>query len=52
MHGPVFDGAPRSHQGLRRYLAPEGSLTFLFWMATPVGVDLDRLEIEQIHEEF
>ncbi len=50
VHGPAgLDGAGRRHQRLAGHLAAEDALAVLVRGQPPEEVDLDRLEVEQLH---
>ena len=46
----VVDRAGRGHERLPGDLAPEDALAVLVGRHAPEDVDLDRLEVEQLHE--
>ncbi len=46
----AFDGASRRHERLGGDLTPEGALALLLGVLSAVGVDLDRLEVQQLYE--
>ena len=51
----LIDGASRRHQSLREHLAAENASRPDISVATPINVDLERLEVEdakQVVERF
>ena len=52
MHRGLVDCAASGHEGLRRDLTAESTLTFFLGVLATIGIHLDRLEIEQIDEEL
>jgi hypothetical protein len=48
----VFDRASRRHERLGRDLAAEGALALFFGMLSPESIDLDGLDIKEIHKEL
>ena len=48
----VLHCATRRHQSLRRHLTAEDPLSLLVWLGAPEDVHLNRLEVEQVHQEI
>ncbi len=52
MDPPALDGSPCSHQRLGRDLTSEHPLAVLVGAHASEDVDLDGLEVEELHEKF